>query len=149
MIRLIIVGLMAGTITIPVAIAGAYAIGGGIVGVAKRLSRALAFGNSAVSQRSAAQTPAAVPRGVSSPRVSVGSPHTQGDKDAMSNSSAVLIPRLCNEVLTSGLVKAAAAPTDEARQRAVRLCEEAAAVLGMPDSDIAACQRAAAAKVAA
>ena len=65
----------------------------------------------------------------------------------MSNSSAVLIPGLSSEVLTSAFVKAAAAPTDEARQRAVRLCEQAAAVLRMPESAIAACKRAAAAKV--
>ena len=66
MIRLIIFGLMAGTVTIPVAVAGAYAIGVGTVGVAKRLSRALSFGNSAVSRRNAGADAAAVPRGVSS-----------------------------------------------------------------------------------
>jgi hypothetical protein len=57
MIRSIIVGVMAGTVAIPVAVGGAYAIGVGTVGLAKRLSRALAFGNSTVSRRNAAQTP--------------------------------------------------------------------------------------------
>jgi hypothetical protein len=141
MTRLIIVGLMAGTVTLPVAVAAAYALGAGTVAVAKRLSRALVFRRaSAVSRRNVGAGAAAVTREVSSRCIDEVTLYTQGEQDAMSNSSAVLI---------SGFVQAAAAPTDAARQRAVMLCEQAAVVLKMSESDIAACKRAAAAQVAA